>query len=89
MPQFADPADSPVATRDSRRDLRTQDYATPDTKPATVSSGTDDDTDPLPNRRFTSILFWRMVKALDPDKYAGCARRCRWHGCKLACDSRS
>jgi SAM-dependent methyltransferase len=67
MPQSADPADSPVVARDSKRDLRTQDFATPDTKPATVSSGTDDDTDPLPNRRFTSILFWRMVKALDPE----------------------
>ena len=28
------------------RDLRTQDFATPDTKPVTVSSGTDDETTP-------------------------------------------
>ncbi len=51
----------------SPRDLRTQDFATPDAKPATVSSGTDDETDPLPNRRFTSILFWKMVNAVDAD----------------------
>ena len=52
----------------SGRDLRTQDFATPDTKPVTVSSGTDDETNPLPNQRYTSILFWKMVKALDPNE---------------------
>ena len=53
------------------RDLRTRDFATPDAKPAKVSSGGDDETDPLPNRRFTSILFWRMVKALEPGEHSG------------------
>ena len=56
------------ATIESGRDLRTQDFATPDAEPATVSSGTDDETDPLPNRRYTSILFWKMVNALDPSE---------------------
>jgi len=63
-----DPDDRPLALGENSRDLRTQDFATPHAKPATVSSGSDDETDPLPNRRFTSILFWRMVKGLDPDQ---------------------
>jgi SAM-dependent methyltransferase len=65
MQHPADPDDRTTASRGARRDLRRQDFATPDAKPATVSTASEDDTDPLPNRRFTSILFWRMVKALD------------------------
>ena len=61
-----DPEDRSPAPQ---RDLRTRDFATPDARPVKVSSGGDDETDPLPNRRFTSILFWRMVKALDPEKH--------------------
>ena len=57
----------PAAKNESGRDLRTRDFATADAKPATVSTGIDDEADPLPNRRYTSILFWKMVKALDPD----------------------
>ena len=66
------PADAVEAqtteTNKSGRDLRTQDFATPDAKPVTVSSGTDNETNPLPNQRYTSILFWKMVKALDPNE---------------------
>lgn len=54
-----------AAAMESGRDLRTQDFATPDADPVTVSARTDDETDPLPNRRYTSILFWKMVNALD------------------------
>jgi SAM-dependent methyltransferase len=50
------------------RDLRTRDFATPDVEPATVFGGSEDETDPLPNRRYTSILFWRMVRGLDPQR---------------------
>ena len=64
----ADPDDLSAAPPRPTRDLRTQDFATPDAKPVTVISAADDETDPLPNRRFTSILFWRMVNALDPDE---------------------
>lgn len=67
MQHPADPDDRPPVPRAAPRDLRTQDFATPDAEPFKVSSGSDDDADPLPNRRFTSILFWRMVKALDAD----------------------
>ena len=49
------------------RDLRTRDFATPDAEPATVLAG-NEETDPLPNRRYTSIMFWRMVKALDANE---------------------
>lgn len=56
---------SPGPERGGRsRDLRTRDYATPDSEPATLRATTDD-VEPLPNRRYTSILFWRLVKALD------------------------
>lgn len=48
------------------RDLRTQDFATPGGEPATLLAGSDD-AEPLPNRRYTSILFWRLVRALDPE----------------------
>jgi SAM-dependent methyltransferase len=61
--------DRPSPPLDPSRDLRTQDFATPNTRPATVSAGAYDETDPLPNRRFTSILFWSMVKALDPGEH--------------------
>ena len=57
-----------VEANKTGRDLRTQDFATPDAKPVTISSGTDDETNPLPNQRYTSILFWKMVKALDPNE---------------------
>lgn len=49
------------------RDLRTRDYATPDAEPATFRASTDD-IEPLPNRRYTSILFWRLVKAMEPQR---------------------
>ncbi|MCH7824227.1 MAG: class I SAM-dependent methyltransferase, partial [Acidobacteria bacterium] len=65
MQRPADAVEPRTATIESGRDLRTQDFATPDAEPVTVSSGTDDETDPLPNRRYTSILFWKMVNALD------------------------
>jgi len=58
-------AASPPDGKSRSRDLRTRDYATPDSEPATLRAGADD-VDPLPNRRYTSILFWRLVKALDP-----------------------
>lgn len=67
MQHPADSDDTPTAPREAPRDLRTKDFATPDADPFTVSAGAEDDADPLPNRRFTSILFWRMVKALDPE----------------------
>ncbi len=66
MPDSVDPEER---LPPQSRDLRTQDFATPDARPFKVSSGGDDETDPLPNRRFTSILFWRMVKALDADEH--------------------
>lgn len=68
MQHPADPDDLSATPHGPTRDLRTQDFATPDAEPATVISGAPNDTDPLPNRRFTSILFWRMVKALDADE---------------------
>lgn len=71
MQHRADPDGRISTPREPRRDLRTQDFATPNAKPATVTSGTDDDAEPLPNRRFTSILFWRMVKALEATKAPG------------------
>ena len=61
------PTERPAPTGPTR-DLRTQDFATPDAEPVTVITGSDDDADPLPNRRYTSILFWRLVRALDPDE---------------------
>jgi len=70
MQEEVDPAKRPSPTPNGpSRDLRTQDFATPDAEPATVRAGSDDETDPLPNRRYTSILFWRMVRALDPDEH--------------------
>lgn len=51
--------------RKGKRDLRTQDFATADARPATLAAGTEE-FDPLPNRRYTSILFWRLARALDP-----------------------
>ena len=69
MQQETDPAEAEAQQiTGPTRDLRTQDFATPNAEPATVHGGVDDETDPLPNRRYTSILFWRMVKAVDPDE---------------------
>jgi SAM-dependent methyltransferase len=56
-----------MANHDDSRDLRTQDFATPDAEPVTLLAG-GDDSEPLPDRRYTSILFWRLVRALDPDR---------------------
>ena len=67
MQRDPDPAESSIpAPAGPSRDLRTQDFATPDAEPVTVITGSDDDAEPLPNRRYTSILFWRLVRALDP-----------------------
>ena len=66
MQRLPDPEDKTEAGLPSAsRDLRTQDFATPDAEPAMLLAGRDD-ADPLPNRRYTSILFWRLVRALDP-----------------------
>ncbi|MFQ5743476.1 MAG: methyltransferase domain-containing protein [Acidobacteriota bacterium] len=59
-------APSRAAVDSPSRDLRTKDFATPDARPMTLLAASED-AEPLPNRRYTSILFWRLVKALDPE----------------------
>ena len=65
MGERGEPIESAAETGLRSRDLRTQDFATPDAEPVILLAGSDD-LDPLPNRRYTSILFWRLVRAIDP-----------------------
>lgn len=56
---------APDAEERSPRDFRTRDFATADAEPATLGASPED-YDPLPNRDYTSVLFWRFARALDP-----------------------